>query len=84
LGARRLGDIAFEVARRTRPTTLLVTDEEISSARDALWADYRVPAEYGAAAAYAVLTSGRYAPEPGERVAVVVCGANTEVATLQS
>ena len=82
LGARRLGAIAFEVARRTRPTTLLVTDDEISTARDALWADYRVPAEYGAAAAYAALTSGRYAPEPDERIAVVVCGANTDASTL--
>ena len=82
LGARRLGAIAFEVARRTRPTTLLVTDDEISTARDALWADYRVPAEYGAAAAYAALTSGRYTPEPDERIAVVVCGANTDASTL--
>ena len=42
----------------------------------------RVPSEHGAAAAYAALHSGRYVPEPGERVAVVVCGANTDAATL--
>ena len=38
--------------------------------------------EHGAAAAYAGLTSGAYRPAPGERVAVVVCGANTDLTTL--
>ena len=37
--------------------------------------------EHGAAA-YAGLTSGAYQPAPGERVAVVVCGANTDTTTL--
>ena len=34
-------------------------------------------AEPGGAAAFAAVLSGRYRPEPGERVAVVVCGGNT-------
>jgi threonine dehydratase len=34
-------------------------------------------AEPGGAAALAALLSGSYVPEPGERVAVLVCGANT-------
>lgn len=84
LGARRLGDIAFELATRTSPTSVLVSDDEIRAARQALWADYRIPAEYGAAAAYAALTSGKYVPEAGEKVAVVICGANTDAATLGS
>ena len=64
------------------PTSVLVTDDEIVEARRRLWADYRVPSEHGAAAAYAALSSGRYVPEHGERVAVIVCGANTDSATL--
>lgn len=82
LGARRVGEIAFELAGRSRPTSVLVSDDDITSARHDLWTDFRVPAEFGAAAAYAALTSGRYEPEPGERVAVVICGANTDPATL--
>ncbi|RNL64218.1 threonine/serine dehydratase [Nocardioides marmoriginsengisoli] len=82
LGARRVGEIAFEVAQRTGPTSVLVGDDDITAARTALWGRYRIPAEYGAAAAYAALTSGAYVPEPGERVAVLICGANTDPATL--
>jgi threonine dehydratase len=54
----------------------------IVSARSQLWSEYRIPAEYGAAAALAALTSGAYAPGKGERVGVIVCGANTDVRTL--
>lgn len=82
LGARRLGDLAFAAYEQEPPTTVLVTDEDIVAARAALWHEYRVPSEHGAATAYAALHSGRYAPADGERVAVVLCGANTDPATL--
>ena len=82
LGARRVGEIAFDVAQRTDPTSVLVDDDAIGAARQALWSRYRIPAEYGAAAAYAALTAGAYVPAPDERVAVVICGANTDPATL--
>jgi threonine dehydratase len=82
LGARRLGDLAFAAQEKEPPTSVLVTDEEILHARSMLWREYRVPSETGAAAAYAALLSGRYVPEDDERVAVVVCGANTDPAML--
>lgn len=82
LGARRIGDICFDTAGRVGVTSLLVDDDAIISARAALWEDFRIAAEHGAAAAYAALLTGAYAPEAGERVAVVVCGANTDVSTL--
>ena len=82
LGARRVGDIGWALAERTNPTSVLVTDEAVIEARTRLWRDYRIPAEYGAAAAYAALTSGAYTPAPDERVAVVICGANTDPTTL--
>ncbi|MBO9523486.1 MAG: threonine/serine dehydratase [Nocardioidaceae bacterium] len=82
LGARRVGDIAFEVATRTGVVSRLVTDEAIAEARRRLWEEYRIAVEHGAAAAYAALTSGAYTPAPGERVAVVLCGANTNPADL--
>ena len=46
-------------------------------AQQALWDKIRVVAEPGGAAAFSALLSGKYAPAPDERVAVLVCGANT-------
>src|SRR4051794_13804658 len=42
LGARRVGDIAFDIARRHPPTNVLVTDEAIIEARFELWERYRI------------------------------------------
>jgi threonine dehydratase len=82
LGARRLGDIAYAVAERTGVQSVLVGDDDIVQARKFLWDEYRIVVEYGAAAALAALTSGVYRPPAGERFAVVLCGANTDHATL--
>jgi threonine dehydratase len=82
LGARRVGQIAFDVARRFGVESLLVDDSAIVSAREQLWNEYRMVAEHGAAAAYAALSSGAYAPSRDERVAVLISGANTAPATL--
>ena len=82
LGARRIGDIGFSVALRCGVESVLVTDEQIVAARSALWNEYRILVEHGAAAAYAALASGAYVPRMDERVAVILCGANTDPATL--
>lgn len=82
LGARRLGDIGFEVATRTGVRSVLVTDDDLRAARALLWSRWRVVVEYGAAAALAALTSGAYRPEPEERLVVVLCGANTDPSDL--
>ncbi len=82
LGARRVGDLAFTAAQAEPPVPVLVSEEAIVEARRRLWADYRIASEHGAATAYAALTSGAYVPAPDERVCVVVCGANTDPATL--
>lgn len=82
LGARRVGEIAYAVAVRTGVRSVLVSDEDILAARRLLWADWRIAVEPGAAAAFAALTSGAYVPAEGERVAVVLCGANTDPGDL--
>lgn len=82
LGARRLGAFAFAAQEAEPPTSVLVTDEDIVRARTWLWSEYRMPSEFGAATAYAALLSGRYVASDGERVAVVVSGANTDPTTL--
>ncbi len=82
LGARRLGDIAFDVAVRSGARSVLVGDDSVVEARRALWQQLRVVTEHGAAAALAALRTGAYVAEPGERVAVILCGANTDPATV--
>jgi threonine dehydratase len=82
LGARRLGAIAFDVATRTEVRSVLVGDDDLASARRLLWDHRRIVVEHGAAAALAALTSGGYLPESGERVVVVLCGANTDPSDL--
>ena len=82
LGATRLGDIAYAVATRAGVRSVLVSDEDIIAARQYLWDRYRLVTEHGGATALAALLAGAYQPEPGERIAVVLCGANTEPATL--
>ncbi|MCP2336827.1 threonine/serine dehydratase [Actinomadura rupiterrae] len=82
LGASRIGEIAFAVARRTGVGSVLVPDEAIVEARRALWERHRLVAEHGTAAALAALLSGAYKPAPDERIAIVVCGANTDPSDL--
>ncbi|MBE1492734.1 threonine/serine dehydratase [Plantactinospora soyae] len=82
LGARRVGTIAYDVAVRTGVQSLLVDDEQIVHARRLLWDRYRVAVEHGTATAAAALTSGAYRPASGERVAILLCGANTDPADL--
>jgi threonine dehydratase len=82
LGARRAGTIAYELASAAGVTSVLVDDQAIVDARRQLWDDYRIVVEHGSAAAQAALTSGAYAPAAGERVVVLLCGANTNPADL--
>ncbi|WP_369719435.1 MULTISPECIES: threonine/serine dehydratase [unclassified Bradyrhizobium] len=77
LAPRRVGELMFPIARAHVEKVVLVADDAIRQAQAALWSSLRVVAEPGGAAAFAALLSGRYRPSPGERIAVLVCGANT-------
>jgi len=80
LAPRRVGDLMYPIAARYVESIVLVTDDEIRAAQRALWKVLRVVAEPGGAAAFAALLSGRYRPRQSERVGVLVCGANIEIA----
>jgi threonine dehydratase len=82
LGATRLGDIAYAMAASTRTRSVLVSDADIIAAREHLWERYRLAVEHGGATAFAALFTGAYQPAEGERIGVVLCGANTDPATL--
>jgi len=77
LAPRRVGELMFSIARAHVADVVLVSDDAIRQAQAALWSGLRVVAEPGGAAAFAALLCGRYRPSPGERVAVLICGANT-------
>ena len=77
LAPKRVGEHGFPIARRHVEQVVLVTDEQIRTAQETLWQVLRVVAEPGGAAAFAALQSGRYQPQAGERVGVLVCGGNT-------
>lgn len=76
LGATRVSADALAAAQQENVTSVLVPDTEITAARRALWEEHRIVVEAGAATAAAAL---RVAPQPlGDRVAVILCGANTD------
>jgi threonine dehydratase len=77
LAPKRVGELMFPIAQKFVSGVTLVTDEAIQQAQQALWKGLRIVAEPGGAAAFAALISGRYKPQPGERVGVLVCGGNT-------
>jgi threonine dehydratase len=60
----------------------LVPDEAIVAAQRLLWEKLRIAAEPGGAAALAALASGSYKPRADEKVGVLLCGANVDLAKL--
>ncbi|HEV7519504.1 MAG TPA: threonine/serine dehydratase [Candidatus Angelobacter sp.] len=82
LGARRVGDLMFPIAQKFVAQSLLVSDEHIAQAQRMLWQQLRLVVEPGGATAFAALLSGAYKPDPGERVGVVLCGSNAELASF--
>lgn len=81
LGARRIGDIAWGLQARVHAAHLL-DDDSIERARLRMWRELRLAVEPAAALPLAALWEGVVQPAPGERVAVIVCGANTDPAAL--
>lgn len=80
LGARQVGALMFPAAARLhaegRLLSALVPDAAIRAAQRRLWRDLRLVAEPGGAAALAALEV--WAPPPGARVGVLLCGANAD------
>jgi threonine dehydratase len=77
LAPKRVGELMFPLAQSYVEKVILVQDEEIAQAQEALWNVLRIVTEPGGAATFAALLSRRYQPAPGERVGVLLCGANT-------
>lgn len=82
LGAAKVGEIGFVAAQRWLDTSVLVADDDVREAQRWLWDRCRLIAEPGAATALAALLAGAYRPAAEEKVCVLVCGANTDPATI--
>lgn len=77
LAPRQVGSLMFPIAQAYVDRSILVSDDDIRRAQAALWDTVRIVAEPGGAAAFAALLSAKYVPAPGEKICVLICGANT-------
>jgi threonine dehydratase len=82
LGARRIGSIAWPICQTHVAAAHLVDDGAIRQAQRQLWRQLRLAVEPAAALPLAALISGVVRPGAEERVALVLCGANFDPATL--
>ncbi len=84
LAPRRVGDLVFPLTQSYVSDVLLVDDKAIRQAQHALWCTTRLITEPAAAVTSAALITGAYRPEPGERVALVITGANTTLPDFET
>ncbi len=82
LGAKQVGRICYDLAKKTSIRCVNVEDDAIAKAQLLLWENLRQLVEPAGATALAALLCGAYVPEQGERVAVLLCGANPAVSPL--
>ena len=84
LGARRIGQIAWAVSQQHVVASHLLPEDAIRAAQLQLWTDLRLAVEPAAALPLAALRCGAVRPAADERVALVLCGANFDAATLSA
>ena len=84
LAPRRVGELVFPITQAYVEDVVLVGDAAILAAQRALWQAARIAAEPAASVGIAALLTGAYKPAPGERVAVVISGANMAPAQLDA
>jgi threonine dehydratase len=82
LAPRRVGELVFPITQAYVEDVVLVDDASILAAQRALWEAARIAAEPAASVGIAALLTGAYKAAPGERVAVVISGANMAPAQL--
>ena len=78
LGAKRIGQLGWEVTQRQVRDSLLLSDEAILAAQRWLWKELRLAVEPGAALGLAALQTGAYQPHADEKVALILCGGNVD------
>jgi len=82
LGARRIGKVAWPLIQAHVAASHLLPDAAILDAQRLLWQALRLAAEPAAALPLAALLCRAVQPAAHERVALVLCGANVDPASL--
>jgi threonine dehydratase len=82
LGARRIGRIAWALTQQHVARAELLGDAAIRDAQRFMWTELKLAVEPAAALPLAALRSGLIRPAAGERIALIVCGANVDPASL--
>lgn len=82
LGARSIGDAPWSVLSAHPPRSVLVADESIVASQRWLWKHLRLVVEPGGATAFAAVLDGTHVPSDEASTVVVVCGANTDPASV--
>ena len=82
LGARRIGSLAWELTQAHVHDALLLQDAAIRGAQLWLWSELKLAVEPAAALPLAALQSGAYVPRAGEKLCLIICGANVDPASL--
>jgi threonine dehydratase len=77
LAPRRIGALVYPIAARHITKVILVEDDAITKAQRELWKIVRLVVEPGGAASFSALLSGAYRTRRGERVGIILSGANT-------
>jgi len=78
LAPKQVGGLMFPLAQAHVQRTVLVSDDAIVRAQQTLWRVLRVVAEPGGAAAFGALESGAFPVRAGQRIGVLLCGANSD------
>jgi threonine dehydratase len=78
LAPRQVGALMFPLAQRHVAGTVLVSDDAIRRAQHTLWSALRVVVEPGGSAAFAALADAAFEARAGQRIGIVLCGANTD------
>lgn len=84
LGAKRIGDIAWDMTQRHVNDALLLSDDAIGAAQQWLWKELKLAVEPAAALGLAALRWGAYQPRADEKVCLILCGGNLDPATLSA
>jgi threonine dehydratase len=82
LGARRIGAVAWPLCQQFVAAAYLVTDEAIHAAQKQLWRELHLAVEPAAALPLAALRSGVVQVAAQDKVALILCGANVDLTTL--
>ena len=82
LGAKRIGEVDFDIAKRFVSGVALVKDAAIAEAQRRLWADFRSSPSQAGRRPSPPSSAAPIGRSRDERVGVLVCGSNADLKTF--